>query len=519
MSDTAATAAGTGSVPVRSGPTLSVRSLTKRFQGITALRDVSVDFLPGEVHVLFGENGAGKSTLIKVLAGVHRADAGTVRVDGTELAATSPLQAREHGVTAVFQDPALVPQLTVAENLTLGREPLRGGLLWRGERRRVAEQALRRVGSSLAPDTLTGELSRAQQQVVEIARALQDSARVLILDEPTASLTDEETDRLFTIVRRLRSEGLAIVYITHRMKEIRAIGDRVTVLRDGALVRTCRLDEVDDTGLVTLMTGRRVDTMFPTVAHRPGAVALELRKVSGEDVHDIDLTVRSGEIVGLAGLVGSGKATIGRLCFGLAQRTAGRILIGGKEMGARSAPARHLAEGVIYYPADRKRDGLIAVRPAAENVSLSALGRWTARGFLRRRDERRDTTEVLQRLSLRPMTPQAPPTTFSGGNQQKIVLARGFTRPYALHIFDEPTAGIDVGARADIYAAMHDLVRAGAAVLVISSDLPEVLGLAHRLYVVTGGRIAAELSGADLTEETVLPAFFPHSSQEAGATP
>ncbi|MFD4956872.1 sugar ABC transporter ATP-binding protein [Streptomyces sp. NPDC058451] len=511
----ASPAAGTGDALQPPRPTLSIRDLTKRFQAVTALRDVSVDFLPGQVHVLFGENGAGKSTLIKILAGVHRADEGTVLVDGVATSASSPQQARELGVTAVFQDPALVPQLTVAENLTLGREPGRAGMISRRERRRVAEQALRRVGSAIRPDAVTGDLRRAEQQIVEIARALQDSAKVLILDEPTASLTDEETDRLFTLVRGLRREGLAVIYITHRMKEIRAIGDVVTVLRDGAHVRTCPLDEIDDDGLVTLMTGRRLDALFPEIRHRPGAPALELRGVSGEDVRGVDLTVRAGEIVALAGLVGSGKGTIGRLCFGLARPDAGDVLIRGRSLGPRATPARHIAEGVMYYPADRKRDGLIGVRPAAENVSLSALGSWTGRGFLRRRAERRDTTAVLDRLTLRPMRPEALPLTFSGGNQQKIVLARGFTRPYRLHVFDEPTAGVDVGARADIYAAIRDLVDSGAGVLLISSDLPEVLNLAHRLYVITEGRVVAELSGDQLTEEIVLPHFFP---QETGTT-
>ncbi|AXI80516.1 sugar ABC transporter ATP-binding protein [Peterkaempfera bronchialis] len=509
---TQATTGGPGAAQGGSVPAVSVRSLTKHFQAITALSDVSIDFLPGEVHVLFGENGAGKSTLIKVLAGVHRADAGSVVIGGAETSAASPRHARELGISAVFQDPALVPQLTVAENLTLGREPMRAGLVSRRERLRIAEEALHRVGSSISPHAVAGDLGRAEQQIVEIARALQGSAKVLILDEPTASLTDEETDRLFAIVRRLRQQGLAVIYITHRMKEIRAIGDVVTILRDGGLIRTCRLDEVDDEGMVTLMTGRKVDALFPSIAHRPGAVALELEGLSGEDVRDVSLTVRGGEIVGLAGLVGSGKGTIGRLCFGLARRTSGRLLVRGKDLGTKAAPARYIGAGVMYYPADRKRDGLVGVRPAAENVSLTALDRWSGRGFLKRGEERRDTAGVLERLTLRPMRPEALPSTFSGGNQQKIVLARGFTRPYAVHIFDEPTAGVDVGARADIYAAIQELVESGAAVVLISSDLPEVLNLAHRLYVITEGRVAAEFSGADLTEETVLPTFFPHES-------
>ncbi|MFD1210493.1 sugar ABC transporter ATP-binding protein [Arthrobacter sp. GCM10027362] len=495
---------------------IAVQGVTKRFQGFAALRDVTIEFLPGQVHVLFGENGAGKSTLIGVLAGIHRPDEGTILLDGQEIQAATPRRARELGVAAVFQEPALVPQLTVAENLALGREPVTRGLVDRRALQRRAAEALARIGSSIRPDAYARDLSRAEQQILEIARALQGEARVLILDEPTASLTEDETGRLFDVVRTLRREGLAVIYITHRMGEIRKIGDRVSVLRDGALVRTCPLGDVTDDELVTLMTGRQVGALFPDIPHRPWAAALELRQVCGEGVRDINLHVRSGEVVGLTGLVGSGKAEIGRLCFGLAKVTSGQIRLNGEDRGPGS-PSKRLRQGMVYYPGDRKHDGLIASRPARENVSLSALGRWTRAGFLNRRAERLETEAVLQRLSLRPANPDALPPTFSGGNQQKIVLARGFTRPYGIHIFDEPTAGVDVGARAEIYEAIKDLAASGAAVLLISSDLPEVVNLVHRAYVVAEGRVAGEFSGPDLTEETILPTFFTQHEKEQGA--
>ena len=495
---------------------IAVQGVTKRFQGFAALRDVTIDFMPGQVHVLFGENGAGKSTLIGVLAGINRPDEGTVFLEGQEIHAATPRQARELGIAAVFQEPALVPQLTVAENLALGREPMSLGLVDKRSRHRRAVQALERIGSSISPDAYARDLGRAEQQIIEIARALQGEAKVLILDEPTASLTDNETDRLFEVVHTLRREGLAIIYITHRMGEIRKIGDRVSVLRDGALVSTCPLSDVTDDDLVTLMTGRQIGALFPQIPHRPDGLALELRQVSGAGVRNVGLQVHRGEVVGLTGLVGSGKAEIGRLCFGLAKMSSGQIRINGEDLG-HAGPSKRLQQGVLYYPADRKRDGLIASRSARENVSLSALGKWTRAGFLNRRQEKIETEAVLRRLSLRPANPEALPPTFSGGNQQKIVLGRGFTRPYGIHIFDEPTAGVDVGARADIYDAIKDLAESGAAVLLISSDLPEVINLVHRAYVVAEGRIAGEFTGDALTEETLLPVFFTQHEKEQSA--
>ncbi|HEU4807026.1 MAG TPA: sugar ABC transporter ATP-binding protein [Homoserinimonas sp.] len=498
-------------------PVAAVRGLTKTFQAVTALRDVSIEFKAGSVHVLFGENGAGKSTLIGILSGVYQQDAGQLLLSGAnadggdlglaEITPSNPREARELGISAVFQEPALVAQLSVAENLTLGRESTRNGLLQRRLQLIRAKEALARVGSTISPSTMARELSRADQQVVEIARALQDSARLLILDEPTASLTEDETSRLFDIVRRLRGEGIAIIYITHRMGEIRQIGDEVSVLRDGALVRTCALSEVTDDELVTLMIGRQVGALFPEIPHTPTGGGLELQGVDASGVHDVSIRVRRGEVVGLTGLVGSGKGDIGKICFGLAPVTGGRILIDGEDAGP-SSPESRLRKGLIYYPADRKRDGLIGIRPARENVTLSSIGTWTSGWFINRRAERAAANAVLSRLSLRPANPEALPTTFSGGNQQKIVLARGFTCPYAIHVFDEPTAGVDVGARAEIYQAMSELAQSGAAVLVISSDLPEIVGLVHRAYVVAQGRIVGEFTGDDLTEETLLPAFF-----------
>uniref|UniRef100_UPI003F492BB6 sugar ABC transporter ATP-binding protein n=1 Tax=Ensifer adhaerens TaxID=106592 RepID=UPI003F492BB6 len=468
---------------------------------------MSIDFKPGSVHVLFGENGAGKSTLIGLLSGVHQPDQGQILIGGEPTTISSPRSARELGVSTVFQDPALIPQLSVCENLTLGREPLKGGFLQRRRQNAIAKEALERIGSKISVSALASDLSRADQQVVEIARALQGSARLLILDEPTATLTEEETDRLFKILERLRADGIAMIYITHRMGEIRRIGDEVSVLRDGALIRTTRVADVTDRELVELMTGRRVDAIFPEIPHKPLQGGLEFRGVSGGYIDDVTFHVSRGEIVGLTGLVGSGKGDVGKLCFGLSRTERGKILIDGSDVGPPS-PEKRLKRGIIYYPGDRKKDGLVGVRSAHENVTLSSLDEWGKWGFLNRASEKKAAADILAKLHLRPANPDALPTTFSGGNQQKIVLGRGFTRGYAVHVFDEPTAGVDVGARAEIYDAIMRLAEAGAAVLVISSDLPEIVNLSHRAYVVAQGQIVGEFAGEELTEKNLLPYFF-----------
>jgi ribose transport system ATP-binding protein len=493
-------------------PVVSVRNITKSFQAVVALDDVSIDFHPGEVHVLFGENGAGKSTLINILAGVHKPTAGTVEIDGLGADLVSPQRSRELGISAVFQEPALVGTLSVAENLTLGREQLLAGFLNRRGNRRAAVAAFAQTGSRISLETMARELSRADQQVVEIARALQDSARLLILDEPTASLTAEETDRLFDILRRLKAEGLAIIYITHRLGEIREIGDTVTVMRDGIVIDTLPIDMVSDDELVTLMVGRKVEALFPDIPHAPLEGGLELRDVSTSHLRDASLVVRRGEVVGVTGLVGSGKGDVGRAVFGLTTLEGGTVLVDGDTLPA-GLPQTRIRQKVIYYPADRKRDGLVPTLAAFENATLSAIDSWTRLGFIDRKAERRAANSVLAQMSLRPNHPESLPATFSGGNQQKIVLARGFTRPYAIHVFDEPTAGVDVGARAEIYGAIKVLAEAGAAVLVISSDLPEIVGLVHRAYVIAEGTVVGEFTGDQLTQDNVLPYFFTESKE------
>jgi ribose transport system ATP-binding protein len=485
---------------------LTVSGVTKRFPGVTALQDVDFQLRGGEVHVLFGENGAGKSTLVNILAGTYAPDEGTVTVRGEPVTQFAPYAARRRGINSVFQEFSLVPTLSVAENLFLGREPGRGGFIDRRAARALAAKALGELDPTFPLDARVGTLSRAQQQVIEIAKALLGDPAILILDEPTASLSDHEVDVLFGLIAQLKARGIGLIYITHRMNEIRRIGDRITVLRDGRHVATLDVADAEDDRLIELMTGRTLDALYPRAARRDGRVALRLDGVSGPGVEDVSLEVRTGEVVGIAGLVGSGKSTVGRLCFGLDRTRGGSIHVGERALSERSTPREALEAGLIYYPADRRGEGLVLPRPVQENLVLSRLE--SRVGLLRRRDERRHAERAIERLSIHPADPGRRAALLSGGNQQKVVLARALLHDVDVHVFDEPTVGIDVGARVQVYEFIKELCERGKAVLLISSDLPEVVHLSHRLYVMHQGRVAAELEGDAITEEAVLTNFF-----------
>lgn len=491
-------------------PVLRTRGLTKRFPGVRALSDVDFELRPGEVHVLFGENGAGKSTLTNLLAGRYRPDAGTIEVAGQQHEALTPSLAHELGIRSVFQDFSLVPTLTVQANLMLGEEPGRFGLLDRRVLREGAQQALENLGVTLPLQKLVRELSRSDQQLVEIAKAVRTEARVVILDEPTSALTDHEVSRLFTIVEDLKAQGVGIIYITHRMAEISRIGDRVTVLRDGQYVDTCEVANVTDDDLLLMMTGRPLEAIYPTIAPTVGNVTLELDDVHGAAARGVTLNVRSGEVVGIAGLMGSGKAEVGRILGGLTPRTSGDVRLNGVSLPRKFDPQVAAQHGIIYYPADRHAQGLATVRPVRENITMGELDRdLIGRGpFLRLQQERDYVDRVMADLRVVPAQPERPVGTLSGGNQQKIVWARGYSRPADLHVFHEPTAGVDVGARAELYARLADLAEAGAAVLVISSDLPEVVHLSQRVYVMQAGEVVGELDGDEISEERILAGFF-----------
>jgi rhamnose transport system ATP-binding protein len=487
-------------------PLVALRGVSKTFAGIRVLKDVDFDVLPGEVHALLGENGAGKSTLIKIIAGVHSPDAGgTITVAGEEVRFRSPREARNAGIATVYQELLLFPELTVAENVYLGNAPRNrwGGLDWPAMRRR-ARQLLDSLDShDLDVDAKVGALSVANRQRVEIARALSQDARVLIMDEPTAALAEADVRRLIAVVKRLRERGVAIIYVSHRMPEIFELADRVTVLRDGAYVGTKAISEVDEGTLVSMMVGRLVDRLFPKVEATLGAVVLELREVSfGRRVRNVSLALRAGEILGLAGLVGSGRTELALTIFGITPATSGEILLDGRPVRIDS-PRRARDLGIAYVPEDRGQQGLVKPMTVGENVSMAVLDRVSSGFLIRFSEEARRAREAIRRLGVRARGPDQPVRQLSGGNQQKVVLAKWLeTRPRVL-IMDEPTRGIDVGAKAEIHALMGVLAQQGVAILMISSELPEVLGMSDRILVISGGEIAAELDRAAATPDAV----------------
>jgi ribose transport system ATP-binding protein len=497
--------------PSGAAPLLRLRALSKWFPGVKALDRVDFDLRPGEVHVLFGENGAGKSTLINIVAGALRPNEGDVELRGRPVQFRSVHDAREQGISAVFQEFSLVPELTVEENLFLGAEPTTGLFINTRELRRRAEETLARLAFPLRPGTTVNRLSRAEQQMVEIAKAFRTNPAILILDEPTAALTERETERLFRLVEDCTREGVGVIYITHRMNEIHRIGDRVTVLRDGSRVDTLDVRDASPEKLVELMTGRKIEAFFPRIAHRPADAVLAVEGLSaGDVVRDVSLRVGAGEIVGLAGLIGSGKSEVGRACFGLEPITAGAIRLLGRPVH-RPTPRGMLRAGLVYVPPDRRAEGLVVERSVRENVALAALplAQFSGRLFLRRRRERTICLRLADRLKLTPMSIERAVAYFSGGNQQKVVLAKGLTRNPRVFIMDEPTIGVDVGAKAEVYNFMKDLVeREGVGILLISSDLPEILHLTNRVYVMHRGRLRAELAGGEITEQAVLSHFF-----------
>lgn len=504
------------------GPLLELTAISKRYGPALALEGVDFDLRPGELHVLFGENGAGKSTLINVITGNVRPDEGRYRLAGEEVTGMSPQGARQNGIAAVFQEFSLIPDLTVEENLFLGRERKRLGVLRRAEMRADAQAFLKGLGFAIPTGRLVADLSRAQRQMVEIAKALFEKSRILVLDEPTASLTDTDADTLFGLIAELKRGGVGIVYVSHRMREIRQLADRVTVLRGGKKVATVEGAGVTEAQLVEMMVGRPVAELYPKIRHAPGKTMLEITGLSSTDgrVRDVSLNVRAGEIVGLAGLVGCGKGEVGRLVFGLEEVAAGTIVIGDGEAGTPS-PRKMLKRGVCYFPADRGTDGLAPNRPIRENASAAALdlAEIGGRGWLHLRNEAQRVLAVLEKLHVRPLLPEQNVVQFSGGNRQKVMLARGMMRDIRVFLFDEPTVGIDVGAKGEIYELLRDLTEAGAAVLLASSELPEILNLSNRIYVMHEGEIVVELEGEHRTEAEVLAGFFgkrPQGIVEAG---
>ena len=489
-------------------PLLQMRAIDKRFPGVHALDHVDLEVRAGEVHCLLGENGAGKSTLMKVLMGVYRADAGQILLDGQPVHIGHPHQALAHGITMVFQELNLVPVLSVAENVFLGIEPLLVGPLgvvdWRTLRRRTRE-TIERFGFPLDPGTIVDRLSRAQQQLVEITKALVVQSRVVIMDEPTSSLSLEETEQLFGIIRRLRDAGVAIIYISHRLEELQEIGDRVTVMRDGKRIYTGEVATTDLKTMIRHMVGRELTDMYPKEPVPIGAERLRVEglRARGGRVRDVSFSVRAGEIAGIAGLVGAGRTELAEAIFGVTPLEAGRIVVDGTPRSFRS-PHDAIAAGLGLLTEDRKRTGLLLNLPVTHNTTVAALGR-LLRGFhLPLGEERRVTMDFVGRLSIRTPSVRQLTIRLSGGNQQKVVLAKWLFAQSQILIFDEPTLGIDVGAKVEVYRLLGELARQGAAILMISSDLPELLAMSDRILVMRRGELVAELDARQTDQEETL---------------
>lgn len=488
-------------------PVLVLEHATKRFGAVRALEDGSITLHPGEAHALLGENGAGKSTLVKILAGVHGADSGQLLIDGKPMAFSGPAASREAGVSIIYQEPTLFPDLSVAENIFMGRQPLRAGRrIDRASMNRQASELFTRLGVQLDPDRIARGLSVADQQIAEIAKALSFNARVLVMDEPTAALTNVEVERLFEVIRTLCAQGAAVLFISHRLEEAFAICQRVTVMRDGRFTRTARIEEVTVDDIIRSMVGRDLDAMFPKTATAPGEVVLDVRQLCREGVfEDISFQVRRAEIVALAGLVGAGRSEVARAIFGIDRRTSGTVRVLGKDL-PNGRPAAAMSAGVALVPEDRRQQGLVMDMSIEQNVALASLGRLRRFGLIRRSSERDLAASWADRLQLRFSRLRNAVSTLSGGNQQKVVLGKWLARNPALLIIDEPTRGIDVGTKAEVHRLIDGLVADGLAVLMISSELPEVLGMADRVLVLREGRITAEFSRAEADENSVMRA-------------
>ena len=497
---------------------LQLNGITKSFQAVRALRGVSFDLHGGEVHALLGENGAGKSTLIKVITGAHQPDGGSIEIEGKAVSRLDPASARAMGIAAIYQQPALFPDLTVTENVALGLEkPSTTSRIRWSERRRRAQELLKRVGAEIDPDTEVRKLSMPEQQLVEIARSLGAGARILIMDEPTASLTQNEVHLLYAVVRDLRAQGVGVIYISHRMEEIFALADRVTVLRDGQSIATQDTKGMDESTLIKLMVGREVSSLYPPSETTPAGVSLSVRglgcKASG--VHDVNLDLRAGEIVGFAGIVGAGRTELARVLFGITPADAGTISLGGKAVSIQS-PRAAVEHGIGYVPEDRRRHGVILEMPIATNMTMAIHPTFFPWTWLRFGAERDLANGYIRDLGVKTPSGEVPGGSLSGGNQQKVSLARWLaTKPKVL-ILDEPTQGVDVGAKSEIHKIIRRLTNEGLAVMMISSDLAEVLGMSDRIAVMHGGTIVKEFKGADANAHDVMAAALGQSESSNG---
>ena len=483
---------------------LEVDHISKRFGATKALTDVHFDIRAGEIHALTGENGAGKSTLMKIISGNYAPDHGHIMVRGRAVTFANPSQAKAAGIAIIHQELNTIPEMSVAENLALGAEPTRNGVLDRRAMVASAREKLALVGADIDPTIPIGRLSVGMQQMIEIARAVSEDAQVLVLDEPTAALSQTESQHLFGLLRGMRERGMGLVYISHRMEEVWALADRITVLRDGYLVGTKLKGEVEPAEIVRMMVGREVHELYLRSERSAGEVRLQVSGLTnGAAIGPVSFDVRAGEVVSLVGLIGAGRTEVARLIYGADKAAGGAVTLDGKPLVVRS-PKRSIHRGVGLLPESRKDQALFLVMSVVDNVSISTLWRHSNLGVLPVRAIKKVAEKITESLHLKAASGDAEVRSLSGGNQQKVVLARMLAQNPRLLILDEPTRGVDVGAKSEIYRIINDIAKTGTAVLIVSSDLPEALGISDRLLVMRMGKIVAEFDAVTATEEQVI---------------
>jgi ribose transport system ATP-binding protein len=502
-------------------PVLQMRGISKSFHGVYALRDVSLTVFPGEIHALMGENGAGKSTLMKILAGAYTADTGEIQINGKTVRITDPNDARKAGITLIYQELNVAPNLTVTENIFMGHERTKAAtFLQRDQMRQEAAALLKNLGASFGADTLISTLSIAEQQQVEIARALKDKSRILVMDEPTAALSDRETEQLFRLIGQLRNDGIAIIYISHRMAEVYRLADRVSVLRDGEYVGTLEKSEISSERLVQMMVGRALGDFYEHKSHLSShssaeAIApsstpppiLEVKGLTdGRKVQPASFELYAGEIVGLAGLVGAGRTELARLIFGADPATAGEVLLNGTRLHI-SSPKDAIANGIAYVPEDRKDQGLFLEMTSRQNITMNVLGKQSKAGVMNFGLLKQIAADAINNLGIRVASPATRAIDLSGGNQQKLLVARWLAINPKVLLLDEPTRGVDIGAKSEIYRIISNLAAQGVAILMISSELPEIVGMSDRVLVMREGHLVGEVggtTGTEITQENIM---------------
>ena len=483
---------------------IEIKHVSKQFPGVHALDDVSFTLKPGEVHVLLGENGAGKSTLIKILSGLYHPSSGEIYVEGQLQHFTNPKSAEKAGIATIYQELNLCENLTVAENIFIGRLPNRLGKVDRKALQEQAKAALAELNLTYDPNMVVSQMGVAQKQMVEITKAVSRETKILIMDEPTAVLTEKEIVELFKVIHILKEKGVGIIYISHRLQELHEIGDRVTVLRDGKYIRTVNMRETTEDDLVTMMVGREIKDKFPARNCKIGDVVLRAEHISTADkVRDVTLEVRAGEIVGIAGLVGSGRTEFARAIFGADPRTAGRILIDGKEVNIRS-PLDAIQNGMGFVTEERKKDGLVLILPVEENIALASRKQNSVGLLANLKKQKATAEEYVEHIRIKTPSIRQLAENLSGGNQQKVVLAKWLSAKARIIIFDEPTRGIDVGAKAEVYHLMNQLLEEGVCIIMISSELPEIIGMSDRVVIMRDGAIGGELGKEEFDQKRML---------------